>query len=105
MRRPKPHRYEHDQPGDLVHVDIKKLGRIPDGGGHRGSRAAPSGSRNKKGAGPGYAYLHHAVDDHSRLAYSEILGDERKETAAGVLEPRQHVLRRPRDHRQTGAHR
>jgi transposase InsO family protein len=79
--RPAPRRYEHDAPGDLVHVDIKKLGRIPNGGGHRvHGRAA--GRVIKKQAKPGYAYLHHAVDDHSRLAYSEILGDERKETVA-----------------------
>jgi transposase InsO family protein len=79
--RPAPRRYEHPAPGDLVHVDVKKLGRIPDGGGHRvHGRAA--GVRIKKKTKPGYAYLHHAVDDHSRLAYSEILTDERKETAA-----------------------
>ena len=80
VRRPPAHRYEHDAPGDLVHVDIKKLGRIPDGGGHRKlGRAA--GRRNRSGVG--YSYLHHAVDDHSRLVYSEILCDERKETASG----------------------
>jgi transposase InsO family protein len=75
-------RYEHEHPGDLVHVDIKKLGRIPDGGGHKVlGRAA--GIRVKKSAKPGYAYLHHAEDDHSRLVYSEILTNERMETAAG----------------------
>ena len=74
-------RYEHAQPGDLVHVDIKKLGKIPDGGGHRFlGRAA--GRRNRR-AGTGYWYIHNAVDDRSRLAYSELLTDERKETAAG----------------------
>jgi transposase InsO family protein len=74
-------RYEHAAPGDLVHVDVKKLGRIPDGGGHRMlGRAA--GERNKKQTRAGYAYLHNAVDDHSRLAYAEILADEKKETAA-----------------------
>ena len=79
--RPAPRRYEHAAPGDLVHVDIKKLGRIPDGGGHRvHGRAAAQ--KIKKSIKPGYAYLHHAVDDHSRLAYSEILTDERKETVA-----------------------
>ncbi|NMM32803.1 MAG: IS481 family transposase [Phycicoccus sp.] len=79
--KPKPLRYEHKAPGDLVHVDIKKLGRIPDGGGHRFlGRAA--GVRVKKGAKPGTAYIHHAMDDHSRLVYSEILADERKETAS-----------------------
>ena len=77
--RPAPVRYERETPGELVHMDIKKLGRIPDGGGHRvHGRAA---ARPIKGtAAPGYAYLHHAIDDHSRLAYSEILADERKET-------------------------
>ena len=81
VRAPEPVRYEHEHPGELVHVDIKKLGRIPDGGGHRVlGRAA--GRRNSGKRGRGYAYLHHAVDDHSRLAYSEILGDERAKTAA-----------------------
>ncbi|MGJ1703843.1 IS481 family transposase [Clavibacter sepedonicus] len=81
VRRSPARRYEHSSPGDLVHVDIKKLGRIPDGGGHRVlGRAA--GRRNTPRTGRGYAFLHHAVDDHSRLAYSEILTDERKETAA-----------------------
>jgi transposase InsO family protein len=74
-------RYEHTAPGDLVHVDIKKLGRIPDGGGHRiHGRAA--GKKISASTRPGYAFLHNAVDDHSRLAYTEILTDERKETAA-----------------------
>ena len=81
VRKPRPVRYEYELPGQLVHVDIKKLGRIPDGGGHRVlGRAA--GRRNSGKRGRGYAYLHHALDDHSRLAYSEILGDERKRTAA-----------------------
>lgn len=79
VRRPTPQRYEHDAPGDLVHVDIKKLGRIPDGGGHR-KIGRQKGRRNRSGMG--YAYLHHAVDDHTRVAYSEQLPDERKETAA-----------------------
>ncbi|MEV6658866.1 IS481 family transposase [Nocardia fluminea] len=84
-------RYEHDNPGDLVHVDIKKLGNIPDGGGARVvgqklGRANRARSVNKtldsSGRGHlGYSYLHNAIDDHSRLAYTEILADERKETA------------------------
>ncbi|MCW2787471.1 MAG: putative insertion element ISCmi2 transposase [Marmoricola sp.] len=93
VRKPKPVRYEATAPGDLVHVDIKKLGKIPDGGGWRafgrGStkhREALSGTKRAARAGAsssrGYVYLHHAVDDHSRLAYSEQLPDERKETAA-----------------------
>ncbi len=72
-------RYEHAAPGDLVHLDVKKLGRIPDGGGWRihGRAARPNRKR-----GQGYSYLHTAVDDFSRLAYSELLADERQETAA-----------------------
>lgn len=81
VRRPKPVRYEHDAPGDLIHVDIKKLGKIPNGGGHR-KLGRQEGKRNNKRQGLGYAFIHHAVDDHSRLAYSEILGDEKKETAS-----------------------
>jgi transposase InsO family protein len=72
-------RYEHAAPGDLVHLDVKKLGRIPDGGGWRihGRRLRPANHR-----GLGYAFLHTALDDHSRLAYSELLADEGKDTAA-----------------------
>jgi transposase len=74
--------YEHAAPGDLIHVDVKKLGRIPDGGGHR-VRGEFQGKRNRRAsqvAGRGWNYLHNAVDDHSRLGYSEILADERQET-------------------------
>jgi transposase InsO family protein len=81
-------RYEHRNPGELIHVDIKKLGRIPDGGGHR-SMGRAAGTRNKTGTAenrrPGYAFLHNAVDDHSRLAYTEILANESKDTAAAFL--------------------
>ena len=71
-------RYERERPGELVHVDIKKLGNIPDGGGHKvlGRQAGRA-----KRSSVGYSYLHTAVDDHSRLAYSEIHTDEKKETA------------------------
>ena len=71
--------YEHAAPGDLVHVDVKKLGRIPDGGGWR-FRGMAVGRRNKTRKPAGYAFLHHAVDDHSRLVYSEIHPDEKQET-------------------------
>jgi len=79
-------RYEHTSPGDLVHIDIKKLGRIPSGGGHRAVGRAKGWSNRghrKDQVRPGYAYIHTAIDDHSRLAYSEILTNERQETAAG----------------------
>ena len=79
--QPKAVRYEHAAPGDLVHVDVKKLGRIPDGGGHKVHGRA-KGNRIKKGTKPGTACVHNAIDDHSRLAYSEVLPDEKKETTA-----------------------
>src|SRR5689334_11564430 len=79
-------RYEHAAPGDLIHVDVKKLGNIPDGGGWRAHGRA-QGKRNRHRHSPGrhpqlgYSYLHTALDDHSRLAYTEILGDETRDTA------------------------
>ncbi len=73
-------RYERDRPGELVHVDIKKLGNIPDGGGHK-TLGRPAGRKTRSGVG--YSYIHTAVADHSRLAYSEILTNEKKETATG----------------------
>ncbi len=82
VRKPKVHRYEAAAPGELVHVDIKKQGRIPDGGGHR-ALGRVKGNRHNKRRGLGYSFVHHAVDDHTRIAYSEHLNDERKDTAAG----------------------
>ncbi|WP_328296787.1 IS481 family transposase [Streptomyces sp. NBC_00435] len=75
-------RYERDRPGELIHIDVKKLGRIPDGGGHRilGRRAGRA-TRSRMG----FDYVHSAVDDHSRLAYSEIHPDEKAATCAGFL--------------------
>lgn len=88
-------RYEHDKPGDLIHVDVKKLGRIPDGGGWRyvgrkqGNRnraATPAMPRNKwRNPQLGTCYLHTVIDDHSRVAYVEAHDDQTKETAAEVL--------------------
>ncbi len=92
-RRREVRRHEHQVPGDLIRVGIKKLGRIPDGGGHR-IHGRAQGTRNSSAhreparsrkvhdrPNLGYAFLQHAVDDHSRYAYSEIIGDEKKETA------------------------
>jgi transposase InsO family protein len=76
-------RYEHPRPGDLVHLDTKKLGRIPQGGGHRvHGRATGTVNRRADRSGGGYDYLHAAVDDHSRLACVEVLDDERAPTCA-----------------------
>jgi transposase InsO family protein len=82
--RQQPRRFEHPMPGDLVHVDVKKLGRIPDGGGWW---AHPKGSdrhrASRRGPRPGWVYLHSAQDDRSRLAYTEEHRDEKSVTAAG----------------------
>ena len=80
-------RYERDRPGELVHMDVKKIGRIPDGGGWRAhGRADAARPRAQKKARIGYDYVHSLVDDHSRLAYSEILPDEKGPTCAAFLE-------------------
>jgi transposase InsO family protein len=75
-------RYERDRPGDLVHVDIKKLGKVPPGGGWKTrGRGYPGRGRRSRRGRVGYCYVHSAVDDHSRLAYSEIHDDETGATA------------------------
>jgi transposase-like protein len=74
-------RIEMSRPGELVHVDIKKLGRIPKGGGWRvNGRAAERGRWHRTKVG--YAFVHTAIDGYSRLAYSEVLSDEQGATAA-----------------------
>ena len=77
-------RYERDRPGELVHMDVKKLGRIPDGGGWRAHGRGKAPDRNRR-LGNGFDYIHSMVDDHSRLAYSEILPDEKGPTCAAFL--------------------
>jgi transposase InsO family protein len=88
-------RYQHDHPGDLLHVDVKKLGNIPDGGGWRyvgraqgdKHRAATRGKPRNAHYNPkmGTAFVHTVIDDHSRVAYAEIHDDETAATATGVL--------------------
>ena len=74
-------RMEMSRPGELVHVDVKKLGRIPKGGGWRAhGRAAVRGQHHRTKVG--YAFVHSAVDAYSRVAYSEVLCDEQAATAA-----------------------
>jgi transposase InsO family protein len=80
-------RYQRDHPGELIHLDIKRLGRIPEGGGKRadpGFDPAISG-RKRPGPGAGWEYLHIAIDDASRLAYVEPLPDEKALTTTGFL--------------------
>jgi transposase InsO family protein len=91
-------RYEHERPGDLIHVDVKKLGRVPDGGGWRyvgrrqgytnkSATSERTGTARSKWHNPltGTCFLHTVIDDHSRVAYVEAHDDETKETAAAVL--------------------
>jgi len=75
-------RYEHRDPGSLLHVDVKKLGKIPPGGGWR---LHGRGTATPRGRGKGWDFVHVAIDDHSRVAYSEILPDEKGATCAGFL--------------------
>jgi transposase InsO family protein len=78
-------RYERDRPGDLVHMDVKKIGRIPDGGGWRAHGRQMGSTSARKKTRVGYDYVHSLVDDHTRLAYSEILDDEKAATCAGFF--------------------
>lgn len=77
-------RYERARPGELVHVDVKKLARIRPGGGWR-MLGRSTATKAPKRRGAGYDYLHAAVDDHSRYAYVEVLADERGATCAGFV--------------------
>ena len=74
-----PRRYQRQHPGELLHMDIKKLGRI-EAEGHR-----IHGDRSRRRKGAGWEYVHVVIDDASRIAYAEVLEDERKDTAASFL--------------------
>jgi transposase InsO family protein len=88
-------RYEHDHPGSLIHVDVKKLGNIPDGGGWRfvgrqqgdwNRQATPDKARSKwRDPQMRHAFVHTVIDDHSRVAYAEVHDDETAFTATAVL--------------------
>ncbi|TPW64023.1 IS481 family transposase [Schumannella sp. 10F1B-5-1] len=80
-------RYEHDRPGDLLHIDVTKLGRIPDGGGWRldGPTAIDHNRGRVRSKKLGMDCLHVAVDDHSRLAFVQVLPDEKGPTCAAFL--------------------
>jgi transposase InsO family protein len=89
-----PLRYECSRPGELLHIDVKKLGRIEGGAGKRAfgskrrSRHNPTRTdlEGKRRHYVGYEYVHVCVDDYSRLAYAEVLPDQRTKTAIGFLE-------------------
>jgi transposase InsO family protein len=75
-----PNRYERKRPGELIHIDIKKLVRIEGGAGHR-----VTGKRTSHARGVGWEFVHVCVDDATRLAYVEVLGDEKARTCVGFL--------------------
>jgi transposase InsO family protein len=77
-----PNRYERKQAGELIHIDVKKLGVIAKGAGHRISGNRGPGQRAR---GAGWEFVHVCVDDATRLAYVEVLGDEKAKTAIGFL--------------------
>jgi transposase InsO family protein len=77
---PPENRYQHRRPGDLLHLDVKKLGRISGFHGHR-----ITGDRSKSRKGAGWDYVHVAIDDRTRIAYAEVLRDETAETSAMFL--------------------
>ena len=88
-------RYEHDEPGSLLHLDVKKLGNIPDGGGWRfvgrvqgeRNRSATADKPRSRHRNPkmGHAFVHTVIDDHSRVSYAEVHDDETAATATAVL--------------------
>jgi transposase InsO family protein len=78
-------RYERERPGELVHVDVKKIGKIPDGGGWKAHGRQMGSTAASKRARIGYDYIHSMVDDRSRLAYSEVLADEQGPTCAAFI--------------------
>src|SRR5207253_2337414 len=78
-------RYEREHPGELIHIDIKKLGRI-DGVGHRitGDRRGQS-NRRARGEGLGWEFVHVCIDDASRVAFAQVMPDEKKQSAVTFL--------------------
>ena len=79
-----PIRYERSRPGELVHIDVKKLGRIARPG-HRVTGRISGRGHHRRRYDQGWEYVHIAVDDYSRFAYAEVLADEKAATAAGFL--------------------
>jgi transposase InsO family protein len=78
-------RYERARPGELAHMDVKKLARIPDGGGWRAHGRGAGSIMRDRSTRVGFDYVHSLVDDHTRLTYSEVLADEKGATCAGFL--------------------
>ncbi len=99
-------RYERERPGELIHIDIKRLGRIQHGAGCRFTGDAARGKRHTRkdplgvrGQTTGWECVHIAADDCTRLAYAEVLTDQSRRTVIGFLRRAVRVLRPPRHHR------
>ena len=98
-------RYERERPGELIHIDVKKLGRIQGGAGHAHDRPpALQPARRPTGDGTrrctvGWDYVHVAIDDCTRLAYAEVLPDEKASTAIAFLRRAVAFYAPPRHHR------
>jgi transposase len=85
-----PNRYERRHPGELLHIDVKKLGRIERGAGHRVTGRRRTNPTRRDGSGVdrhtvGWEYVHVCVDDYTRLAHAQVLADEKASTAIGFL--------------------
>jgi transposase len=100
-------RYQHRTPGSMIHIDVKKLGRIPNGGGWRlhGRAAAISVANRHKRIRIGYDYVHSAIDDYTRLAYSEVLPRREGPHLRWIPAPGDDLVRHPRHPRAASAHR
>ncbi len=102
-------RYERARPGELIHIDVKKLGRIQGGAGHRitGQQPSPTTHRPARGrrADRGWEFVHVAIDDATRLAYVEVLADEKATTAVGFLRRAVAYFAALRHHRRAPDHR
>jgi hypothetical protein len=87
-------RYQRERPGELIHVDVKKLGRIPQGGGWRLRGRTLETGHQKHLPKRGHDYLHVAVDDATRVAFIEVFPDDRAASCAAFLEHVHHFLTR-----------
>ena len=98
-------RIETSRCGELVHIDVKKLARIPDGGGHRSYGRTGDPQRLDAQNGVGYTHIHTAIDAYSRLAYSEFAGDENTVNCVAFLDRAVAWFADPRHHHRTDPHR
>jgi transposase len=97
-------RYERQRPGELIHIDVKKIGRIARPG-HRVLGRQRAGGHHRRRYDQGWEFVHIAIDDATRLAYVEVLSDEKDNHGRRLPQPRGQALRLLRHHRRAVAHR